>query len=160
AHSKAANLRQDYVSVVQRGAVAILLVGEGVVAPAALEAWKADRLARLHPAEERLIGVVQAGEHILQDMAVESGVVGTLRPDILQLGCLLEAGRHFALPATPPGDPLLQGRVVEQTAMPQNLLQRLFLRRRRLEVLFERLEVGLLACQSGERLVHTLPFCS
>src|SRR5260221_14112739 len=61
----ASNPRQDERAVVQSGAVAILLEGEALEAVAALEAWKADFLPALYPAEERLIGLIQTGQHIL-----------------------------------------------------------------------------------------------
>jgi hypothetical protein len=104
--------------------LAELLVGEAVEAIAALEAREArllSSLAPVHPGEVRLIGRVEPGEHVLQDVAVDGGVVGHLRADGLQLGFLVVAGDGAVAPL-PGGDALLQRGVVERTAQPQHAL--------------------------------------
>jgi hypothetical protein len=74
-HRDAAYLRQHEGAIVELGPIAILLEGEGVVAVLALEAREAGFLPALHSAEERLIGLVEPRQHILQDMRVHGGVV-------------------------------------------------------------------------------------
>src|SRR5262249_52630836 len=96
AHRDAPDLRQDQEAVVQGGAVAILLVGEAVVAVAALETGVAGRPARLHPTEEGLERAVQAREHVLQHLRVEVAVFGPHRLDGGQLGALAGGGDGHA----------------------------------------------------------------
>jgi hypothetical protein len=62
-----------------------------VVTVASLQAWEAGLLARWHPSEEHLAGLVQAGEHVLQDVAVTGSVFREVLADALQLGFLLVA---------------------------------------------------------------------
>ena len=120
-HRDTANFRQDEVAVIEASAVAIFLVGEGVPAGAALEAREARLLASRHPPEERLIGPVEPGQHVLQDVAVEGGVLRHVRTDILQLGFLLVA-RDRDVAALPGGDALLQGGVGERATAPEHLV--------------------------------------
>ena len=87
----APDLRQHQGAVVEAGTVAILLVGERVPAVTPLKARKARLLAIRHPPEERLIGLVEPRQHVLQDVAVEGGVRREVRPDRLQLGFLLSS---------------------------------------------------------------------
>ncbi len=101
AHRDPSNLGEDEGAVIQPGAVAIFLVGEGVVTVASLGAREAGLLARLHPAEERLVGLVQAGEHLLQDVAVDGGVFPEVLADALQRGFLLVARDRDAAPTAP-----------------------------------------------------------
>jgi hypothetical protein len=75
-HGDAPDLGHDEQAVVQPGAVAILLEGEGVIAGAALEAGEAGGLTGSHPQEEGLIRLVQPGQHVVQDVAVDGRVVG------------------------------------------------------------------------------------
>src|SRR5262249_32568405 len=124
------------------GAVAILLVGEAGVTCRWLETWEACLLARLHSLEECLVGCVQASEHILEHLRVEGGGCGKRGAPVLEVGFLLGAGDALALPAAPPGDPLLQGNVMEDTAMPQDALQVPLLLWGRGECLLERLADG------------------
>src|SRR5262249_42243798 len=71
-------LRQDAipVPVLQPGTVAVLLVGEGVLAVLPLKAGKAWFLAVGYAAEERVIRRVQSRQHILQDGGVEGAKIG------------------------------------------------------------------------------------
>jgi hypothetical protein len=62
-----------------------------VVAIAALEARKTSSLSPLDATEERLIGLVQTRQHVLQDVAVNGGVFREVGPNILQLRFLLIA---------------------------------------------------------------------
>jgi hypothetical protein len=89
-HADTPNLRQDQEPVVQSRPVAILLEGEGVEAVAPLEAREACFLAALDASEERLIRLVESRQRVLQDMAVNGGVLRKLRAYLLQLGFLLE----------------------------------------------------------------------
>ena len=56
-----------------------------------LEAWKCGFYSAVDPAKERLIGIVQPREHVLQDAGVDGGVLEELRAAILQLSFLLKA---------------------------------------------------------------------
>src|SRR5581483_7827060 len=71
AHGDASDLAQHEKAVIESRAVAILLVGETVIAVAPLEARC---LPSFHPAEERLIGLVQSRQDILQDLRVDVSV--------------------------------------------------------------------------------------
>src|SRR5262249_36561909 len=124
AHHNAANLGQDQVPLLQLGAVAVLLIGERVVAMASLEAWEPRFLTSDNPTEEGLIRLVQAGQHSLQHVAMKGGVFGERGADVLQLCFLLEARGALALAASPPGDALFQRAVVECAAAPEHLVQR------------------------------------
>src|SRR5260221_6515800 len=61
ADGDAPNLGEDQIAILEPRPVAILFVGEGVVAVAALKPWEARLFAIREPAEERLIGRVQSG---------------------------------------------------------------------------------------------------
>jgi hypothetical protein len=50
---------------------------------ATLEAREARLLPALHPPEERLIGPVEPGQHVLEEVRVEGGVLGELCADHL-----------------------------------------------------------------------------
>src|SRR5262249_34217244 len=123
ADREASTLAQDEIAVVESGAVAILLVAEGMVAGAPLATRGARLLTRSQSAEERLIGPVAADEHILQHVAMTRGLLRKGSPQFLQLGFLLETRRALALAPAPPSAPLLQRAVVEQTTAPPHLLQ-------------------------------------
>src|SRR5262249_17996553 len=124
-------------AVVEMRTVSILLVGEGMIAVPALEAGRARLLARLHPAEERLIGAIEADQHVLQDMRVDGSIVWERGAQVLQLGFLLEAGRRFTLATLPPRLALLQGGIVERATAPEHLLQRPLLCGRRFQLLLK-----------------------
>ena len=100
-----------------RRAVAILLVGETVEAVAPLKAREARRLSFPDAAEERLIGLVEPRQHILQDMAVDGRVLRECRAHVLQLGFLRIARERDAALAVEE-DALLQRRVVESCDTP------------------------------------------
>src|SRR5216683_3207165 len=138
----APNLRQGEEAIIQPGAIAVLLEGEAVEAVAALEAWEAGLLAPLHAAEERLVGLVEAGEHILEDVGVDGRVFGERGAHGLQFSFLLKAGDGSVAPL-PGGDALLQRGVVEIAAPPEHVVQRPLLGRRRAQLLFVRLAHGL-----------------
>jgi hypothetical protein len=105
-HADASDLREDQDTVVEGGAVAILFEGKGMEAIPPLETREASLLAALHPAEERLIGLVEPGQHILQHMAVDCGVLWELGADGLQFGFLFIAREGDASPLVG-GDALL-----------------------------------------------------
>jgi hypothetical protein len=94
----AANFRHHEEPVVESGTVAILLKREAMVAVAvaALKTGKATFLAFPHPLKERLIGTVEAGEHILQDMRVDGNILGEGGAHLLEFGLLLIAGEGDA----------------------------------------------------------------
>jgi hypothetical protein len=75
----------------------------------------------LDAAEEGLVRLVQAGQDILQHMAVDGGVFRELLTDRLQLGFLL-IPREGDVAALPGGDALFQGGVVERATAPQDVL--------------------------------------
>jgi hypothetical protein len=83
-----------------------------VVATLALEARIAGLLAGFEAAEEGLEGLVQAAEHVLQDLGVGLGVVGTRGFQVRQLHGLLVVGGALALAALPPGLALFEGDVI------------------------------------------------
>src|SRR5690348_917250 len=129
AYGDAPDLGQDQIAVIQPGAVVVLLAGAGVVAASALIARETGLLSRRYPLEECLIGSVQAGQHVLEDVRVDGRVLRERFADRLQFCLLLEAGGRDALPAAPPGDALLRRDVVERAAAPEDVLQRPFLLR-------------------------------
>jgi hypothetical protein len=121
---------------VQHHPIAVLGIGERVVAVPSLEAGIARLLAGLEAAEERRKSSIQAFEHILQDLGMDLSV---LRADGLHLAqfprLLLVAHRD---PTPLPGRlALLQGGVVEATAAPQDSLQHLRLRGCRQQLVLE-----------------------
>ena len=74
-------------------------------------------------------------QHALEDVAVDGCVFGVRRPQLFQLGFLLEAGEASALPTPPPGDALFERGVVEHTAAPEHRVQCLLLPGRRAQLL-------------------------
>src|SRR5260221_6015813 len=122
----------------QSGGVATLLEREAVKAGTSLEAWEAGFLAALYPAKERLVGLVEAGEHILQDMAVDGSIFRERGANGLQFGLLVEA-RDGDMAPLPRGDALLQRGVVEIATAPKHCVQRPLLGGRRPQLLFVRL---------------------
>src|SRR5258706_14645876 len=131
-HGEAPNLAQDEIAVIQLDTVAILLVGETVVAVAPLKARETWLFPPRQTTEERLVRLVQPREHILQDVCVDRSVLREIRPQVLQLCFLLVARDRDAAPL-PSGDALLQRRIVERAAAPQVKLQRPLLLGRRLQ---------------------------
>jgi hypothetical protein len=105
-HADAPDRGEDQDAVLQRGAVAILLEGEGVIAVAPLEAREPRLRAPLDATEERLLGLLQPRQHVLQHMRVDGGVLRECGPHRLQLGFLLEA-RDGGMALLPGGDALL-----------------------------------------------------
>jgi hypothetical protein len=71
----------------------------------ALEAREPCFLPVLHPPEERLIGLVETGQHVLQHVAVNSRVLRELRADGFQLRFLFKPRDRDVLPL--PGDDAL-----------------------------------------------------
>ncbi len=121
AHRDASELGEDEEPVIEAGTVAILLVGERVVAAAPLEAREARLLAVRQAPEERLIRLVQPRQHVLQDVRVDCGVFRELGADHLQLRLLLIA-RDGDVAALPGGDALLKRGVVERATAPEHLV--------------------------------------
>src|SRR5258708_34190421 len=97
----------------------------------AREPWLA---ARGHAAGEGLIGLGQPGQHILQHVRVDGGVVGQVGAQVLELRFLLVAARGHAALAVE-GDALFQGGVVERATAPQDSSKRTFLVGRGLQLL-------------------------
>jgi hypothetical protein len=89
-NGNAPDLRQDKEAVVKRRPIAELLKGKGVETIASLKARKSCLLSRLDPTEERLRGLVEPRQHILQNVRVNRRVLWECRPYLLQLGFLLE----------------------------------------------------------------------
>jgi hypothetical protein len=137
-HPETPNLGEDEGAVVQSGAVAILLVGDGLGAVAPLEAREARLLASLEATEERLIRLVQPRQHVLQDMRVDDGEVGKIGAYFLEFSFLIKPRDGHMAPLVR-RDTLLQRSVVEVAATPQDCIQRPFLLRRGTQFLFERL---------------------
>jgi hypothetical protein len=113
-----------------------------VKALASFEAREARLFTALHAAEERLIRLVQACQHVLAHMAVDGGILRQLRADGPELGFLLVATERD-VGALPGGDTLLQGRGVEPTAEQQQALQFPLLLSSGLQLVLE----GLVACR-------------
>jgi hypothetical protein len=106
-----------------------------VEAVAALEARESCFLASLGSPEERLIGLVEPRQHVLQHVGMDGGVVWKRGADVLQFGFLLVA-RDRDVAALPGGDALLQGGIVEAAAAPEHLIQCAFLGRGGPQLLF------------------------
>ena len=108
----------------------------------ALDPGKARLFSIRQAAEERLVRLVQAGQHVLQDMAMamamDAGVLWHLRAPGFQLGFLLRA-REGDVAALPGGDALFQGGVLERAAAPQDELKLALLAGCRPQFLLERL---------------------
>src|SRR5215469_7788001 len=147
----AADLGQHQRAIIESGAVAIFLVGEGVPAVASLEPWEAGFLAALDPVEERWIGLVQPRQHILQHVGMDCGVLGKRLADTRQFRFLGEAF-HGHVAAFPGGLALLERHIVEGAAAPENHVQRPLLFGRRPEFLFERLAHRLCHLRLPSRL--------
>src|SRR5262249_19755917 len=122
-HSDAPTLGQHQETVVQSGAVAVLFIGKRVVPIGSLEAREAGLLARRLTPKEILVSTVKAREHILQDVALDSGVFRECRTNVFQLRLLLAACRPPALSPSPPRNALLQGAIVERAATPHDTRQ-------------------------------------
>jgi hypothetical protein len=145
AHRDAPDRGEHQEAVVESGTVAKCLVGEAVETNMPLETRETCLLAALHPAEERLVGPLEPREHVLQDVAVDGGVIRERGPDVLQLGFLLVA-RERDVAALPGGDALLEGDGVELPAHHDHALQLVLLCGCRLELVRERLAAcGLVA---------------
>src|SRR5262249_26879828 len=129
-HGDTPDLGRDQIPAVQVRAVAMLLVGEGVRAPAAMGAGEAGLLPGCYPAEEGVRRRVQPRQHIVPHLAVAGRVLREGGAHPLQFALLLEAGGGAPLPAPPPGDALFEGDVVARATAPQDTLQRTLLGRR------------------------------
>jgi len=77
--------------MIQPRPIPVLLEDEGVGAIAPLEGREARLLSPLAATEERLIGLVQARQRVLQDMRVDGSVRWERGPDLFELGFLLVA---------------------------------------------------------------------
>jgi hypothetical protein len=117
---------------VQCRAVTELLVGEGAPTDTRLIARESGSLSTLDTTEERLVGLVQTGQHILQHMAMDGGILWHSGANVLEFGFLLKtrAGDPHALPG---GDALFQRRVVERATQSKHTPKRPLLFRRGLE---------------------------
>ncbi len=125
-HGTTPNLGPAQHASVQYRTSAILGRGEGVVPLSALEARKADLwLSGGDPAEERLRSPLHPAQHSLEDRGMDLSILGEGDFEVGQLGGLLVGGGTVALPASPPRAPLLQRRVVEDAAPPEDRPQRL-----------------------------------
>src|SRR5262249_2898696 len=142
-HGDPPDLVQHQETVVQVSAVAMLLVGEGVVAVPAMKAGEPRLFALGHAAEEGVIRLVQPRQHLLQHMAVEGGVLREGGAHLFAFALLLQTGGRAPLPAPPPGDALFEGDVVERATAPQDALQRTLLGRRGPQLLLVRLAHSL-----------------
>jgi hypothetical protein len=121
-HGNASDLGEDAIPILELGAVAILLIGERVVAVPPMKAGETGFLAVRHAPEEGLIGLVQSSQHILQNMAIDGTVLGQVRAQGLEFRFLLIAREgHAAL--LPQIDTLLKGGVVERATAPQDRLK-------------------------------------
>src|SRR5262249_52920863 len=87
-----------------------------------LEAREAGPLSPLQPPQERLIGLLQAGQDVVEHVAVDGGVLRERCPDRLQLGFPLVA-RDGGLTPLPGREALFEGYRVEPTAPPQDTLE-------------------------------------
>src|SRR5262245_316838 len=94
-----------------------------------LNAREPRHVPRLPATEEGLLRLVQASQHILEDVAVDGGVLRHLRTKRLQLGFLLIAGEGNA-PLSVEEEALLQCGVIERAAAPRYTLPLLLLHRR------------------------------
>ena len=107
ADNNTADFGEDKVPVVQPRPIAILLIGNGLVAFFALEAWESWLLSCRQAAKERLLRLVKACQHIVQHVAVDGSILRQLASDVLSLGFLLKTGRTLSRSATPPRDTVL-----------------------------------------------------
>ncbi len=113
---------------------AVLRVGEAVVAGAPLKAREAGRLSCLHPAKERVLGLLEPGQDLLHDQRGYLPLVGECRVQLRQLGVLLRAGAGDATAAVGGEARFERGRLA-RAAAPQRLLKLALLFRRRRELL-------------------------
>jgi hypothetical protein len=77
---------------------------------------------RFDAAIERLVGLIQPRQHLLQNLRVNRTIVGHCRLQVGQLRLLLMAGERDAT-ASPGSDALFQGGVVDRAAAPHGLRQ-------------------------------------
>ncbi len=123
--------------------LAHLGIGEAVVAVAPVEAGIARLFTCAHAAEEGLKGMLNTQHDILQDLAVDLGIVGHGFFNAWQFGLLLVITHGDA--AHPPGlAALANGRVVDVTAEHQRMVKQPLLLHSGLEFVLERLTDGLL----------------
>src|SRR5262249_28546162 len=123
-HGYPPDLGEKEEAIVQCRAVAILLVGERVV-------------ARPHPAKERLIGLLQPCHHILRGMAMDGGVLWHGGANVLYFRRLLVLRKRDAAPL-PCCDASLQGHVVEMAAQTKDTSKFPLLLRCGIEFVLER----------------------
>jgi hypothetical protein len=71
------NLHEAEHTTVQNDTAPMLGIGKAMVAARLFEARVACFLARLHAAEERLMGVLDAQNHVLQDLGVDFSIFRT-----------------------------------------------------------------------------------
>src|SRR5262249_2662133 len=114
---------EDQQAVVESCAVAILLGGEALVAVAALKARKAGCLPRLQASEERLMGLVQSRQHGLQDLTVDGGILRERRVQVRRLGLRLSGGERHPTAMVRAVRRCCEGRVVEPTTAPHDVLK-------------------------------------
>ena len=95
-----AKLGETEHAAVQHRAVAILRIGEGMVAVGPLETWVAGCFTFFHSAEERLIRRVHPAQHVLQDLRMHLPIVRARGFQVRQLRGLLIVARADTL-ATP-----------------------------------------------------------
>jgi hypothetical protein len=92
AHGNAANLREYQKAIVQCRPIAKLLVGEGVIPMASLEAGIPWLLTGLHSTKEGLESPVRSSEYVLQDLGMYIVVLGPNVLDGRQLRALATTG--------------------------------------------------------------------
>jgi hypothetical protein len=126
-NGNASNLRQAEHPAIQDRAVAILGIGEGVLAVSTLEARIARRLPSGDSAEARLIRLVHPAQNVLQDLGMHRALFRETGFEVRQLRGLLGVGGADALPTSPPRAALFQGTVVEHATAPYDRFQRVFL---------------------------------
>src|SRR4051794_22118514 len=102
----------------ESGAVAVLRIGEAVVAVATLEARIAGLLAGRHAAKERLESPVYAQNNILQDLTMDGAVLRAHLFDRGQLGLLFVVADRLARHAVGVAS-FLKGSVVQLLAVGQ-----------------------------------------
>jgi hypothetical protein len=91
---------------------ATLFQGEGIVSVPALKSWEAGLVTILHPAKERLVGLIKAFNHLLEALRTH---VLIFRESIFEarelLNLVIPGNRLVVVPIS--GDALVQGCVVE-----------------------------------------------
>src|SRR5258708_1799455 len=114
-HGKVSACGEDERTILELGAVGILLRGESLVAVPPMQAGETGWLAVRHAPEDGLRGRVQPRQHVVQDLTVEGGVLRQVRAQGFACRFLLRAREgHAAL--LPQGAALLQGGVVARAA--------------------------------------------